>query len=230
MSSIFRVTAVIALVACVFVWAQPSFASISYSVGDTGELQFPGLVTPPANAPWGPNGYPGDTVQIFGTAGSLPGAGVYDLVVGTLHWVIDYTYGGTATDPNDWSNLSFVVAPLNRLIDFDMGAASGSISQQGDLFVTFDNDYLSLDAGSTSTFYVPGFQIDVTPLGLAEVGGSDFSGGNPWTQPDRDVLARFVVTELAVPEPSMITVFSLYSLGGGAIAAIGWWRRRKASK
>lgn len=67
---------------------------------------------------------------------------------------------------------------------------------------------------------VGGYHVDVTPLGLEPVAGSDFSGSNPWVQPSRDIMARFVVT--AVPEPAT------YVGGLSALVLPGLfaWRRR----
>ena len=65
-----------------------------------------------------------------------------------------------------------------RSLQFGLGTAD-TISQGGLLRVTWENDFLSLADGGTASFLVEGFRVDVTPLGLAEVGGSNFSGGNP---------------------------------------------------
>ena len=89
--------------------ASPASAdTISITVGGTGPLQFPSSVTPPANAPWGVNGYPGDTVELTGTTFDLeltPGTSIHK--INTLLWTVDYTYGGTATDPSAWADLFF---------------------------------------------------------------------------------------------------------------------------
>lgn len=195
--------------------------TINYTV-DGWSGQFPGPVTPPANAPWGVDGYPGDTVELQAYNGVLdlvPGS--YVLPINTLVWTIDYTYGGTATDPNDWSDLLFGLN-MSRLITFD-GGASGMLSQTGSLEVTWDNDYITVNQGGLTTVYVSGYRIDITPLGLAEVGGSNFSGSNPWIQPSQTVNARFDVSLAPVPEPATIGLLGI----GLASLAVTRIRRRQ---
>jgi hypothetical protein len=170
-------------------------ALISYTVDGWGPTQYPGPLTPPANAPWGPNGYPGDTVGLTGYTGSLDlTPGTYIQKINTLTWIIDYTYGGS---PEPWPDMNFAIA-ATRNISF--GGPSFSLSQAGNLLVNYFNDYLTFFDGPTTTAYVAGYKIDITPLGLPEVGGSNFGGSNPWSQPSRDVMARFEIT--AVPSPS----------------------------
>ena len=211
---------------------QPAQASISYSTLDGVAMQFPGLVAPPANAAHvlDGQGYPGDTVELQGYTGMLSGPGTFVQKINTLHWTIDWTYAGDGiADSNPdvpWSELLFNIDASQSMT---VGSSSDNLSQAGTLEVNYDNDFVSLSDGSTTSFFVPGFQIDVTPLGIARFGGTNFDGDPAWAQPDVDVMARFVVTELAVPEPTMFTVFSTYSLGGGVIVAIGWWRRRKSA-
>jgi hypothetical protein len=196
--------------------ALPAHATlVTYSVDGVAAQQFPGPITPPADAPWGPNGYPGDTVALQSYTGS------FDLVAGssvqqinTLLWTIDYTYAGTATDPTAWSNLSFAFdAARNMTID---GVGPVSLSQAGSLDVTWDNDYLGLAGGSTVTFYVQGYRVDVTPLAVAPTGGSNFDGSNPWVQPNQDIMAQFDVT--AVPEATTMIAGALLLLPFGASA------------
>ena len=196
--------------------------AISYSVGGTGPMQFPSLVAPAPGATWGPTGYPGDTVELEAYSGNFdPTIATQTLKINTLKWTIDYTYGGTATSENPWSDLSFSFnAPRAMSVD----ANSGALSQAGLLVATFDNDYLSMAPGSTTTFIVGGYQVDVTPLGLDPVGGSNFDGSNPWVQPTRDVYARFDVSAVDVPEPTSMIAWSLLGL---TISGAGWWRRRK---
>lgn len=133
----------------------------NYTVGGWSH-QFPAPTTPPAGAPWGPEGYPGDTVEFMTyDDGFELEVGSHTQKINTLAWTIDYTYGGTATDPNAWSDVHFdFTAP--RAISWDGG--SSSLAQDGHLACTWDNDFLSLLNGSTTTLYVPGFRIDVTPL------------------------------------------------------------------
>ena len=111
---------------------------------------------------------------------------------------------------------------MTRSLSFG-GGPVGSISQTGLLRVTWDDDYLSLNAGGTSTFFVPGYQIDVTPLAVAEtnvLSAPGFPFGTPWIQADQDVTAQFVVT--AVPEPSTLVLV----LTAATVVGVGAWRRR----
>ena len=189
-------------------WPAHGALSVEYTVDGVAAQHFPGPVTPPENSSWGPNGYPGDTVELQSYTGT------FDLAVGTsiqkintLLWNIDYTYAGTATDVEAWSDLSFTVN-VPRAIH--IGAASGNTSQNGSLNVTWDNDFLGFNAGSTVTLYVNGYRVDITPLAVSEVGGSNFEGNNPWTQPNRDITARFEVS--AVPEPTTMIAGALLLL------------------
>lgn len=194
--------------------------TIWFSTAGTGSMHYPGPVTPPSAAPWGTNGYPGDTVELLGLTGSL------DLIAGssqilkinTVKWTIDYTYAGTATDPEAWTDLTFNILAVQSM---QLGAASGNLHQNGTLRASWDNDYLSFLNGATSTFVAGNYQVKVTPLGLTEVGGS-FSGGNPWVQPTRDLYAQFDVTT-AVPLPGIVYL-GLTLLGG--VAGTRFLRRR----
>lgn len=193
--------------------AAPALAGfVSYSTGGWSQ-QFPGPLTAPQNAPWGPDGYPGDTVGFAAHAGSLdltPGA--YDLKINTLQWTINFTYGG-ASEP--WPDMPLA---FNAVRSLTIDGVGGSVNQDGNLLVNYYNDYLSLSDGPAATFYVQGFRVDVTPLGLASVGGSNFDGDPGWVQPTRDVMARFVVTQLpAVPAPGAAL---LAAIGAGLVARI----------
>jgi hypothetical protein len=213
--------ALIALFALVL--ASPAHAnSISITVGGWSQ-QFPAPITPPASAPWGVNGYPGDTVglQIY-TFGVELTPGTTTTKISTLLWTIDYTYGGTTTDPEVWSDQSFTFNASRDIFlgPTVLGPSLGSISQAGHLKATWDNDYLSLDPALEGTsFLAQGFRVVVTPLGLDEAGGSNFDGDNPWVQPGREVLARVEVT--AVPD-SGATLLLL----GCALTGLGALRRR----
>jgi hypothetical protein len=180
--------------------------------------QYPGPTTPPAGSPWGTDGYPGDTVALATYTGTL------DLTLGTcekkinmLNWTVDYTYAGTETDWNDWSEISF---DINAPRSMTIGTAGGSISQGGLLECNWSDDYLALSDGSTTSFTVNGYHVDVTPLGVARTGSGygTWGGTNPWPQAPRDVMARFDIT----PEPATM---ALLALGG-----IGMLVRRKRSK
>jgi hypothetical protein len=196
-------------------------ATIDYTVSTLGPTLYPGSVAPPPGSPHLVDGlgYPGDAVTFVTYSGTLdltPGVSVQK--INTLAWSISYTYAGTDADwtnddNGDWLELQFPIS-ATRTISFD-GIASGSISQAGLLEVNWENDFLGLSEGTTSTFFVPGFQIDVTPLAVGRTGGSVFTGfpaGTPWIQPEQDVTARFLVT--AVPEPASMV---LLAMGGLAL-------------
>lgn len=177
-------------------------ATINYTVSGWGPNQYPASITPPANAPWGVDGYPGDTVELAAYTGTLdltPGS--YSLKINTLAWTIDYTYGGTETDPEAWSDVLFNFSAV-RNISFDASPA-GSIGQNGSLNCTWDGDFLDFSNGAGSTFIVGGFQVSVTPLALSQY------GWNLGAQTQQNVMAEFVVTE--IPEPMTL---SLLGLGG----------------
>ena len=123
----------------------------------------PGPLTPPPNAVWGPNGYPGDTVDLPGS-GTLPdGPGSYTQQINTLLWTIDYTYGGA---PEPWPDM---MLGFDASRGMSVDATSGSLSQSGQLRVNYYNDFLSMLLGSTTTFIDGSYQVDVTPLGFEEV-------------------------------------------------------------
>lgn len=191
----------------------------TYSVDPTGPMQFPGTLIPPLDAPWGPNGYPGDTVELLGYAGVFNlSPGSYIQQINTLHWTIDYTYGG-ATEP--WPDMLF---PFNTSSSMSIDGTPGTLSQSGLLTVNYFNDFISMLLGTTTSFLVGSYQVDVTPLGFTEpVAGSNFDGDNPWVQPDIAVMARFDVTAAAVPEPASLVVWSLIAL---TVGGVSWWRRR----
>jgi hypothetical protein len=191
---------------------------VSYTVQGWGPTQFPSTTTPPYTAPWGTEGYPGDTVEFETFTSTLDlTPGTYMQKINTLLWKIDYTYGGTETNPDDWSELLF---NFNAVRNISFGGGTNSpLSQSGSLGVTWDNDYIGLAQGSTISVIVQGYRVDITPLALAAVGGSNFSGSNPWIQPSLDVMAQFVVT--AVPIPATV-LLGLIGLG------IGGWKLRKS--
>jgi len=202
-------------VAVVLVMAGVSRASsVSYTVDGLAPTQFPAATTPPADATWGVNGYPGDTVALESYAGTLdltPGS--YVQKINTLDWTIDYTYGGTATDSSEsaWTDQSFNLA-LARHMSFGGGPAT-SISQTGLLVSTWDNDYLTVNDGGSAVFTVAGYRIVVTPLGVDTTPGSNFDGDNPWVQPQQDVMARFDVTALPLPTAASVGMTMLGGLG-----------------
>ena len=97
-------------------WDRSCSRSVS-TVGGWGPTQYPALTIPPVDAPWGPTGYPGHTLELVTSTGSLDlTPGTYIRPINPLVWTIDYTYGGTATDPNAWSDVSFNFTALRNII------------------------------------------------------------------------------------------------------------------
>ena len=208
-----------------FAMALPAHAVVvPYTVdGVTQQLTAP---TPaPVDAPWGANGYPGDTVTLQSYSGT------FDLSLGTsiqkinsLLWTVNYTYGGTATDANAWSDVSFT---LNGTRDIHIGTASATLDQTGSLTASWDNDYLGFAAGSTSTIFYDGYKIDITPVAIPSAGATSFDGDNPWVQPSQDVYAQFVVSVdpgvAAAPEPGSIAALIglvAFTCGGSAVSRL----------
>lgn len=194
--------------------------AVTFTVGGW-EDQFPSELPVPEWAPHGVDGYPGDTVEFIEHSGefALVDGAVYELKVNTMLWTIDYTWGGGLTE-EEWQINYFDFNPA-RTISFG-GVEMGSVSQAGHLETRWHNDYLSFAEGGTSTFLVQGFQVKVTPLAMAEFGGTNFSGGSPWPQPTRDMMARFELS--AVPEPGALLLVGL------GIAAAGATRLRSIRK
>lgn len=205
----------IALGAAVLVMALATPAAadtVSYTVGAYGPLRFPGPVTPPEGSPWGPDGYPGDMVELETYTGTLDlTPGTCTLKINTLQWTIDYTYAGTEDCwdwPDCWSELAF---NLNTARSMSVGTTNGALAQEGLLEVDWDDDYISLAGGSTASFLVGSYVVYVTPLALARTPGlasalsSESHPGRaafnnpPYAHPALDVYARFVVEKALVP-------------------------------
>ena len=183
-------------------------ATVGYTVAGWGPHQFPAPTTPPADAPWGPAGYPGDVVELQTYTGTLDlTPGTHVLKINTLLWAIDYTYGGTATDPNAWSDVLFAISAPRSI---SMDATDHALAQTGSLNCTWDNDYLSFAPGSVTDFVVSvsglSYVVHVTPLAVAPFGGvfsspnslptrspQDITCAFPCPQPAQDVMAEFVV-------------------------------------
>ena len=174
------------------VWAE----TINYTVSGWGPNQYPSDTTiGPEGCVWGVDGYPGDTLGMVTYTGTLDlTPGTYELKINTFEWTIDYTYGGTETDCGNWSDVLHNITAV-RSISFS-GGPSGSLGQTMVLTNKWDNDYVTIDEGGTASFTVGGYQVDVTPLRVDQFWGTNFSGGNPWTQPGVDIVAKFVVTKL----------------------------------
>jgi hypothetical protein len=195
-----------------------SAASVSYTVNGLAAQSFPGPIAPPSTASHVLDGlgYPGDSVALQAYTGTLdltPGTSIQK--INTLQWNVSYTYAGAGDADNPdagWTELSSSPAAI-RGISID--GATQTLAQTGLLEVNWDNDYLSLSSGETVTLTIPGYEIDITPLGLEQTGASLFPGypgGTPWLQPDQNVMAQFTVR--ATPEPATL---SLLVLGGLAM-------------
>ena len=210
-----------------FAFALPAYAVVvPYTVGEVAPLQLAALDAAPADAVWGANGYPGDTISLQAYTGA------FDLTVGTsvqkinsLDWTVNYTWEGT--DANHWDVPSTFT--LSRQIQIGTGTAI--LTQTGLLTASWVNDYLNLDTGSTATLYTQGYKIDITTLGTpyggagSDGGATTFNGDNPWVQPSQDVYAQFVVTQdsgiAAAPEPGSIAALvglAALSLGSTAVS------------
>jgi hypothetical protein len=212
MSKLFVLTAVLTLM-CLGGIAHAD--SINYTVSGWGPTSYPAPTAPAPGALWGPNGYPGDTLELL-TMGSLnlvPGS--YTQKINTLLWTINYTYGGTATDPSEeaWRDLPFNV-DASRTIDFGFGT-SGLLSQTGLLEVKWDNDYLTFNDGTTTSLIVRGYKVDITPLGFDRVEGLSLGG-----QPTIDIMARFDVSAVPVPIPPSVLLL------GSSLAGLAGLRRK----
>ncbi len=212
-------------------FAGPSLA-VLYTAG-TWSSAFPGPYTPPPDAPHfldGLGGYPGDTVSLLGHSGSLNLApGTYVQKLNTLDWIIHFTWGGDAAYNAQhnyglaWPDL---LIDFTMVSDFTIGTANGTISQGGRLRINWDNDFISLAEGTASLFVVDGYTVRVTPLAIAEVGGSNFSGNPGWNQPDLNVMARFEVEE--VPEPTTLAMAGVLLAFAAGCALRSARRKRRA--
>ena len=194
--------------------------TVSFTISEW-QQQFPGSVTPPHSAPHVTDGagYAGDTVAFASYSGTLNLAvGTFTQSVSPLSWNIDYTYGGTATSSaqTDWSNQTFNITAA-RTISFANGP-SGSLLQTGTVLSTWDNDYLTFNSGTTASFAVQGYQVDVTLLGLSQ----PITGGDLGQQAPQAMSATFVVT--AVPEPET------YAMLLAGLALIGVMSKRRDGK
>lgn len=223
-----KVTVFCAAVAIVALAGSAQGATVNYAVDGWGPTSYPGPVTPPAGSPHGADGYPGDTVELLAysdslsvTVTNLGETETFIKKINTLRWTVDYTYAGTETEwdyPDHWGQPSFNIdATRGMTVD----GAGGSLSQAGLLWVNWYNDDLSFAIGSTTSFVVGSYRVDVTPLGLPAETNVFPPGGNPWAQDDRDVKAQFDVT--VIPEP--LTMLGMF-LGLGSVGA--YIRRRRA--
>lgn len=214
-----RITAVFAVMLLASAGTAQA-ALVPYTVTSVASADYSGPFPPPAGAPHllDGEGYPGDTVELSTYSGMIdltPGTTIQK--VNTLVWNVSYTYNGTngtlADDSpagGDWPDLTFTV-DAERTMSIDGGAAQ-ALTQDGTLKTTWDDDYLSMNDGGTTTFIVGIYQVEVTPLGLPVANVNNIDGyplGTPWHQSDRDVTAQFVITEIPGPTP-----LALIGLGG----------------
>jgi hypothetical protein len=174
------------------VFVSPAAAeTVSYTVGGWGPQQFPAPTPPPDYCPWGSDGYPGDTVELEEYTGTLELApGTYVLKINTLLWTIDYTYGGTETDCDDWSDVFFT---LDVARSIEVGGESGALTQSGSLQCTWENDFLAFAEGPTTVLTVGEYEVNVTPLLFGPQEGVFDKCDFPCAQPPYDLWARFVV-------------------------------------
>ena len=198
---------------------------VSYTVSGWGPTQYPGPFPPPPGAPH--SSYPGDTVQFQTYTGTLNlTPGTYVQKINTLLWTVDWTYNGTncslsddGPPPGDWPQLLF---PINaaRTMSFGAGPAS-SLSQTGLLKTTWFDDYITVNAGSTSTFFVSGYEIKVTAGALPERNVWNSSGSPPWIQPNQDVMATFEV--IALPSGALVLVPNKACYNSGDTVTVQLW-------
>jgi len=184
--------------------------TVSYTVSGWGPAQFPAPTPAPDYCPWGADGYPGDTLELGEYTGTLElTEGTYVQKINTVLWTIDYTYGGTETDCDDWSDIFFAPDAARSMT---VGGTNGALAQTGSLTCTWDNDFISFAEGSTTTFTVGEYSVHVTPLLFGPQGGVFEKCDFPCAQPPYDLWAEFVVerTPVSVEPVSWSTVKDLY--------------------
>jgi hypothetical protein len=194
--------------------------TIDYTVSAWGPNQYPAPTTPPVGAPHGVDGYPGDTLWLDSYSGALDlTPGTYTLGINTFDWTVDYTYGGTATDPEDWSNITHDIT-LTRTLTF-AGGPSVTLSQDLLLENTWDNDYVTIDVGGSETVIVGSSSVEITPLAVSRFGATGLCGSAPWQQPGTNLYATFVVTpiEMLVIDGCSTGVLDLTLLDGSLMSA-----------
>jgi hypothetical protein len=200
--------------------ALPAHA-IPYTVDGLGPVSYPSPLLAPSDAANGPDGYPGDTVELQSYANPS-----FNLVVGTtiqnvntLLWTVNYTYGGTSTiDGTDgtWTNWNF---PINASRSIIIDGVTGTLSQTGSLSTTFFTDTLSFSDGLTTMLLVDGYNVAITPLALLLGPVGDLGPVSP-----QFMQARFDVFQTPLP-----AAFPLFATGLGAMGLLGWRRKRKAA-
>ena len=160
--------------------------SITYSVDGWGPTSYLGSYPPPEGAPHA--SYPGDTVSLSGASGILDTGLNTHMMIGTLHWLVDWTYNGTDNNlsndgppPLDWPELQFVV-DTSRGISFG-GGGGGTLSQTGLLTTDWYDDWLLMNLGATQSYsaVVSGeiYNISVTPAALGAVDVTYWNGNPP---------------------------------------------------
>lgn len=206
--------------------AYSAAVTVNFSVTGWGAQQFPGNTpyyntttgqwTVPPDAYWGVDGYPGDTIELLSFTGTLDLVpGTYIKKINTLAWTVDYTYAGTnetASDdfdagwnPTDWEELEHNIT-ANRTMTID--TVSNPLNQAGLLENKWDADYLSFNSGTTTSFVVQGYLVEVTPLGMSRTKG--WGTSYPAVQNPLDFDAEFVITE--VPEPMTLSILGIGGL------------------
>ena len=215
-------------VLAVALYLPASAATLTYTVGGTGPLQFPGpnpvptgcACTVPPN-----NGYPGDTVELGGYSGTLTlTPGVYYQKINSLYWTVDYTWAGRDCAYYCGGGWDQLYHNVNAVRSMTIGSQTLSLGQTGVLENGWDDDWLSFAAGSTVSFLVQGapgmwYTVQVTPVAYARTGFGSWPTGYcsglasqasslapmcylPCALCPVDVIAKFEVDQTVPVDPS----------------------------
>ncbi|MCP5520984.1 MAG: VPDSG-CTERM sorting domain-containing protein [Verrucomicrobiales bacterium] len=166
-------------------------------------------------------------MELVAGAGSfeLVDGATYTLAINTLLWGVDYTYNGTETAwdyPANWPDISHTVIG-DRAIH--IGSETVTLTQIGLLENTWADDYLSFGDGMTTSVFLSGYRVDITPLGLPVASVDSFNGSidppeGGFPQAPRTMYADFTVT--AVPDAG-----ATLALMAGALGGLAFIRRRR---